>query len=131
MYIKKRSLILLSSLILLLAGCSDNMKVSAEEILQNAIESDKEVTNYVGISETNVYQKGELIEQSIMEEYAEGNKRKIVMTEQIQDQQFFALNDGETLIMYDPTNNQAHELELGEMENFPVSSPKEQFKMLM
>ncbi|MBP2079918.1 LolA family protein [Oceanobacillus polygoni] len=127
----KKCLILFSVMTLILGGCSQNMEVSAEEIIQNAIESEKDVNTYQGISEMKMFEGEELSEHIILEEYVEGKKRKVVTRDQLLDQESVALNDGETMLMYDKANNQATEMDMTELADFANISPKEQFKNII
>ncbi|MEI3603526.1 hypothetical protein SPD79_16610 [Oceanobacillus sp. SE10311] len=127
----KRYLILLSVLTLVLGGCSQNMKVSAEEIIHNAIGSDKDITNYAGVSETKIFEGEELIEHFTMEENVEGQKRKIISNDKLLGNQSEVLNDGEKMLMYDKENGIAHEMDLSELGGFTTTSPREQFTTVM
>lgn len=127
----KKCLILFSVMTLILGGCSQNMEVSAEEIIQNAIELEKDVNTYQGISEMKMFEGEELSEHIILEEYVEGKKRKVVTRDQLLDQESVALNDGETMLMYDKANNQATEMDMTELADFANISPKEQFKNII
>lgn len=124
-------LILLSVMTLILGGCSENMKVSAEEIIHQVIESEKEITDYRGTAEMKLFEGDELIEHAILEEYAEGNKRKISQTDQLLNNETITVNDGEKLFIYDKGNKEAFEMDISEMGEVPGNSPKEQFTSMI
>lgn len=127
----RRCLILLSVITLILGGCSQNMEVSAEEIIHNAIESEKEVMNYLGKAEMKMFEGEEMTEYILLEEYVADAKRKVVTIDQLLKQEIEVLNDGETMIMYDEANGQAHEMDVTEFGDLASLSPKEQFKTMM
>ncbi|MFD1386435.1 hypothetical protein ACFQ4Z_06430 [Oceanobacillus oncorhynchi subsp. oncorhynchi] len=67
----KESLIAASILFLVLGGCSQNVEVSAEEIIHNVVETEvEEIDEFYGKSEMTVYEGEDIIEESVMEEYA-------------------------------------------------------------
>lgn len=127
----KKHLILLSILTLLLGGCSQEMKVSADEIIHNAIESEKELTTYEGKAEMKLYEGEKLVDHAIIHESMDDGKRKIVTEDQINKQITEALNDGKKLLMYDKGAEEAFEIDLGELDGLENMSPKEQFKMML
>ncbi|MFC4025260.1 outer membrane lipoprotein carrier protein LolA [Oceanobacillus longus] len=124
-------LILLSVITLLLGGCSQNTEASAEEIIHNAIESEKDVNTYQGKAEMKMYEGEEMTQHTILEEYVEGEKRKIVTNDPLLEEEVEVLNDGTTMYMYDKTNNQASEMDMTELGDFASLSPKDQFKGMM
>ncbi|WP_340002833.1 hypothetical protein [Oceanobacillus sp. FSL K6-0127] len=127
----RKGLILLSLITLILGGCSQNMEVSAEEIIQNAIESEKDVNAYQGVAEMKMFEGEEMTQHIILEEYVEGEKRKVVTNDQVLKQEVEVLNDGTTMLIYDKANNQAQEMDTTEFVDFAGISPKEQFKTMM
>lgn len=127
----REGLILLSVITLMLGGCSQNLEVSAEEIIHNAIESEKDVTNYQGVSEMKLFEEDEMTEHIILEEYVADGKRKVVTTDQLLDQEIEVLNDGESMLMYDKASGEAHEMVMTELGDFAGISPKDQFKTMM
>lgn len=124
-------LILLSVILLILGGCSQKVEVSAEEIIHNAIESEKEVINYLGKADMKFFEGEELTEHILLEEYVADEKKKVVTIDQLLKQRVEVLNDGETMLMYDETNEQALEMDVTEFGDLAGLSPKEQFKTLM
>src|SRR5699024_4899634 len=102
-----------------------------EEILHNAIESEKEVTDYKGISEMKTMDGDELIEHITMEEYVEGDQRKIITTDLLLEEETVAFNDGEKMQMYNQASGEAFEMDLTELGDMAGLSPKEQFKSMM
>ncbi|WP_067729938.1 LolA family protein [Oceanobacillus damuensis] len=127
----RESLILLSVLTLVLGGCSQNLEVSAEDIIHNAIESEKNVNDYQGISEIKMFEGEKMTQHMIMEEYVAGEQRKIITNDQLLEEVAEILNDGKTMLMYDKANNQAHEMDMTGLGDFAAISPKEQFKGMM
>ena len=127
----KRYLILLSVLTLILGGCSQNMNVSAEEIIHNAIESEKDVTTYAGVSETKIFEGEELTEHFTTEENVEGQKIKIITEDKLLGDMTEVLNDGENMLMYDKAKETAHEMDLSNLGSFTAPSPKEQFANIL
>lgn len=127
----KPYVIAVSILTLILGGCSQDMNVSAEEILHNAIESEKDVTRYKGISEMKTKEGEDLTEHLILEEYVDDQQRKVITTDQILEQETVAFNDGERMLMYDEARDEAYEMDVTELGDIAGLSPKEQFKNMM
>ena len=122
---------LFSIVTLFLAGCSNNLKVSADEIMQNAIESEKEITEYYGKAEIKTYEGKELIEHTLIEEHASGKQKKVTVNEQLLEQEIVSLSDGTTSITYDVTNQLAYEMDVSEFGDLAGLNPKEQVKLLL
>ncbi|RKQ34000.1 LolA family protein [Oceanobacillus halophilus] len=127
----RKSIILVSIIILLLGGCSQGMNVSAEEIIHNAIESEKDVTTYHGVSEMKMFDGEEMTEHIILEENVADEKRKVLTKDQLLDQEVEVFNDGQKMIMYDKGKGQAHEMDTSELGDIAGSSPKDQLKTMM
>lgn len=127
----RKYLIIASVFTLLLGGCSQGMNVSAEEIIHNAIESEKEVIDYTGVSEMKLFEGEELLDHVIIEEFVAGEKRKVVTTNELLQQENVALNDGEKMLMYDEASGQAHEMDLTGLGDLAGTGPKDQFKSMM
>ncbi len=123
--------ILLSIFTLLMAGCTENMKVSAEEIMHQAIEAEKDVTDHIGISEMKMYTGEELVDHMVIEMHVSDNKNKVFVTDKILGHEVESLNDGDTILIYDKGNQEAYELTMDELDNFPSLNPKEQFIIMM
>lgn len=127
----KNLVILLSMFTLILGGCAQDMNVSAEEIIHNAIESEKKVTTYQGKADVTIYEEKELTDHILLEEYVADGKRKVITESQLNDEQVVALNDGTNMIMYDMAKQEAFEMDVTELGDYANLSPKEQFKMMM
>ncbi|WP_339285706.1 hypothetical protein [Oceanobacillus sp. FSL K6-3682] len=127
----KESLIGLIIFTIVLGGCSQDMQVSAEEIIHNAIESEKEITDFYGEAEMKMFEGEELAEQMIMKEYHSGSDRKIVMEGKLQGEEAEALNDGEMMQVYDKTNETVMEVDTSEMGDIYALSPKENFQAMI
>ncbi|GIO21473.1 hypothetical protein [Oceanobacillus sp. J11TS1] len=128
----KASFMAISIFILILGGCSQNMEVSAEEIIHNAIESEKEVSEYYGKSEMKMFDGEEMIEESIMEEFVSGNDRKIVTYGQSQgtEEEIELLNNGEKMVMYNKSNKTAQEMDTTAFADYQFT-PKEFFQRML
>lgn len=126
----KKVMLIMSMFALVLGGCSQN-NVSAEEIIHNAIESEKDLASYFGKSEMKVYEGEELMEHTVMEEYVDGIKRKIINIDQLLEQEIIVLNDGENMTMYDEATGEAHKMNTSELEGFTGAGPKDQFISMM
>ncbi|WP_156289324.1 LolA family protein [Oceanobacillus salinisoli] len=129
--VERRSVILLSVIIFMLGGCSQEMNVSAKEIIHNAIESDKDVSTYHGESEMKLYDGEEFMEHVILQEYVTNGKRKVVTKDQLLNQEIEVLNDGKKMLMYDRSKQEVHEMDVSELEEMVSLSPKDQFKTMM
>ncbi|WP_158595098.1 LolA family protein [Oceanobacillus piezotolerans] len=128
----KKVLALLSITALLLGGCSMDMNVSAEEIIHNAIESEKDIGSYYGKSEMKLFEGEELINEFSIEEFvAEDGKKKLITQDKILDQKSTALNIDNKLTVYDEATGQVFEMGTEEMAGLASMSPKEQFKNMM
>ncbi|WP_249870677.1 LolA family protein [Oceanobacillus saliphilus] len=127
----RKCVVLLSILTLLLGGCSQNRNVSAEEIIHNAIESEKDVTTYQGESVMKLYEGDEVIEHAILQEYVAGEKRKVVTEDQLRNEVVEVFNDGMKMLMYDQGSGQAHEMDMTELGALGGLSPKEQLKSML
>lgn len=127
----KKTMILLSGLTLLLGGCSQNMNVSAEEIIHQVIESEDEMNEYYGESIMKLYEGDELTMDSVTMEYVSADgKKKLITIDEAAEQEFTVLNDGGKITMYDKARNEAFEEELG-MDMLGALSPKEQIKTMI
>lgn len=127
----KKLIILLSMFTLILGGCSQDMNVSAEEIIQNVIESEKDVTTYEGKAEVKIFEEEELTDHIQLQEFVADGKRKVITKNQLSNEETVALNDGTTMIMYEKAKEEAFEMDVSELGDYANLSPKEQFKMMM
>ncbi|CEI83302.1 hypothetical protein J18TS1_41640 [Oceanobacillus oncorhynchi subsp. incaldanensis] len=129
----KASLIAASILFLVLGGCSQNVEVSAEEIIHNVVETEvEEIDEFYGKSEMTVYEGEDIIEESVMEEYASGNNRKIIMRGDIEagEEEIETLNNGEKMVMYNKSDGTAQEMDTSVFEGIQIS-PKEIFQNML
>jgi len=117
----------------LLGGCSGELTASAEEIVSNVLEADKEVDAYYGKAEMKIYTGKEVTENIIIEEFVSNDqKRKVITTDLKKDnQQTVAFNDGKKLITYEQGSDTAMSLSFSD-EEVPVSmTPKEQVTKML
>ena len=122
---------MLTLAMMVMAGCSQTIKVSAEEMVSNAITSSKEVGAYYAEASMWTYEQDNLIgEMSIKEYVKEDGVRKIVTEDKILNQKAYALNDGKQVIVYDEANKVAHNMDVSTLE-IPNSSPREQFVQML
>lgn len=124
----KASFVAASILLLILGGCSQDIEVSAEEIIHNVIESEKEVDTYYGKSEIVFYEGEELIGETMMEEFVSGTDRKIVTQEG--EEEVEVLNNGEKMVMYNKGNETAQEMDTSAITDYPLT-PKESFQQIL
>lgn len=132
MKLKARNIIMLIGLSLfILGGCSKTMNVSAEEIIHNAIESEKDVDTYYGESKMKITEGEDVIEEATMKEYVgKDGKRKITTESKLNEQTTETLNDGEKLIVYEEGKDNAYEMDLSEVDTGTMS-PKEQIQTML
>lgn len=123
----KTSLMVASILLLILGGCSQDMEVSAEEIIQNALESEKDVDEYYGKSEMTFYEGEELIEESVMEEYISDGEIKIIMHG---EEEIETINNGEKMVMYNKTDGTAQEMDTSAVSDYQFT-PKETLQNML
>jgi outer membrane lipoprotein-sorting protein len=117
----------------LLAGCSNEVAASSEEIVSNVLEAGKEIESYYGKATFRMYTEGQETENLIMEEYVGGNdKRKIITTDlNKNNQKAYAYNDGKQFITYDEESKKALSMDI-EGVGLPTSmTQKEQFTTLL
>jgi len=130
MKMKKKWLALMLT-ITMTAGCSQTIKVSAEEMVSNAITSSKEVEAYYAEASMLIYENDELQSEIIIKEYVNGDGvKKIITEDKTLNQKAYALNDGKQMIMYEETAGQAYSMDVSALE-LPSSSPKDQFVMML
>lgn len=107
------------------------MQVSAEEIIHNAIESEKEVNEYYGKSEIKLFEGEEMTEHMTMEEYVSGMEKKMVTKGLLQGEEVETVNNGESMILYDKSTGTAQKMDTGELADIYAKSPKDNYKMLL
>ncbi|RDW20290.1 hypothetical protein CWR48_06265 [Oceanobacillus arenosus] len=108
------------------------MNASAEEVIQNVIESDKDMNDYYGEMEMKMFDGEDLIDHVNTQEYvSKEGKRKILTKDQLNDNEIVALNDGEKMIMYDKGKEEAFEMNVSDIDISASMNPKEQFKMMI
>lgn len=107
------------------------MQVSAEEIIHNAIESEKEVNEYYGKSEIKLFEGEEMTEHMTMEEYVSGMEKKMVTKGLLQGEEVETVNNGESMILYDKSTGTAQKMDTGELSDIYAKSPKDNYKMLL
>lgn len=107
------------------------MQVSAEEIIHNAIESEKEVNEYYGKSEIKLFEGEEMTEHMTMEEYVSGMEKKMVTKGLLQGEEVEAVNNGESMLLYDKSTGTAQKMDTGELADIYAKSPKDNYKMLL
>ena len=122
---------MLTLAMMVMAGCSQTIKVSAEEMVSNAITSSKEVGAYYAEASMWIYDQDTLIEDMSIKEYVkEDGVRKIITEDKILNQKAYALNDGKQVIVYEEALKVAHSMDVSSLE-LPNSSPREQFVQML
>ncbi|MFD1412359.1 LolA family protein [Oceanobacillus jeddahense] len=121
----------LSIFLILLGGCSQDMQVSAEEIIHNAIESENEITDFYGKSEMKTFEGEEITGEMVSEEYVSDDDMKTVSEEQLTGSEVETIIDGEKMLVYDKTNESVMEVDTSEMGDIFTLSPKENFQSII
>lgn len=130
---KKRILLITILLTALLSGCKGDMAVSTEEIVSNVLSAKENKPSYYGEGVMRFTTNGEITENASFKEYvAEDGKRKIITTDQTNNIESYALNDGKQLISYEQGSEKALSIDLaGEGLPLLASSPKEQLMTML
>lgn len=123
----KTSMMAASILFLILGGCSQDMEVSAEEIIHNALESEKQVDAYYGKSEMTHYEGEELIEESVMEEYHSGSEIKFITHG---EEEIEIMNNEEKSVIYNKSDGTAQEVDTPTTLDYQLT-PKEMFQNML
>ena len=116
-----------------LFGCSfEGSQYSPEQVIQNALDEKKEIGAYYAESETIVREKGKEIEHFLMKEWrADDGKIRIEMANEDGSEKVVAVNDRETLTLYEMDSNQASIMNDPELLNLNMPSLKEQANQLL
>lgn len=121
--------LLIVSLFLLLTGtgCAGEMAASADDIVTNVLESDKEINAYYGEGEM-IFSSGEDVsERSYFQEYAaEDGKRKTILMDMDTKEKTISINDGKQILIYEEASGTAHTINIENMELPGMIAPREQ-----
>lgn len=112
-------------ILLVIAGCSQKMAASSEEIIGNILESNEETKGFYGKGELKTYEGDELIEQMTIEEFADEQGRRKV-TAKREGEESTTVNDGEKILTYEKGSDVAYMMDLGNEEFVSGMSQKEQ-----
>ncbi|AXI08340.1 hypothetical protein CUC15_05075 [Oceanobacillus zhaokaii] len=109
-----------------------SMSASAEEVIQNVIESDKNMDAYYGEMDMKMFEGEDLIDHVKIQEYvSKEGKRKVLTDDQLKEYETESLNDGEKVIFFDRGTEEAFEMDVSEIGMLATLNPKEQFKMMI
>lgn len=125
----KKIYLLAVSLFLLLTGtgCAGEMAASADDIVTNVLESDKEINAYYGEGEMIFYSGEDTSERSYFQEYAaEDGKRKTILMDMDTKEKTISINDGKQILIYEEAGGTAHTINIENMELPGMMTPREQ-----
>lgn len=125
--------LLMTGMVVGLFGCSfEGSQYSPEQVINNALEETVEIGAYYAESETVDSEKGEEIERSYMKEWrSDDGKIRVEGGAEEDGEEVIAVNDGETLILYEVDRGQASIIDDPEVLNLNMPSPKEQAHQLL
>ncbi|WP_453990521.1 LolA family protein [Bacillus nitroreducens] len=131
----RKTLVYLSMILLigLLAGCKGEMAMSSEEIVSKVLSAKEDKLSYYGEGIMKLTTLDEGTEDISFQEYAaKDGKRKMVTKSLESNLESYALNDGNKLISYEPSSQQAFSMDLSD-DGIPAltSSPKEQLMTML
>ncbi|QED48997.1 LolA family protein [Cytobacillus dafuensis] len=114
-----------------LAGCSGDLNVSAEEIITNVLEADKELKSYYAEGEMKFFEGDTLKEAHLMKEYVnENGKKKVMIIDKNTKNETVSVNDGKELITYDKKENKAFKIDVSSLD-LPEKTQREQLIAMM
>nr|WP_295970319.1 hypothetical protein [uncultured Bacillus sp.] len=116
----------------LLAGCSEGMTASAEEIVSQVLEGKKELEAYHGKAILKTYEGEEKSGELVIEEFVNKKGEKKVITTDLNNKNAvaYALNDGEKLISYEQGSEAAYQMDISDIEMPSSITQKEQLTKL-
>lgn len=115
----------------LLTGCSEAMRVSADEIISNVLEAEKELKSYYAEAEMSFYEDDKLKESSLLKEYrSEDRKIRIVMIDKNTKAEAISVNDGQKMIAYDEKEKKAFIMDTASID-MPDLNHREQLLALL
>ncbi|KHF41158.1 LolA family protein [Halalkalibacter okhensis] len=114
-------------LLLIGTGCSGQVTASSDEIISNVLASNKDIGSVYSEGEMLLYIDDELTEQVTFEEYVSSEgQRKIITSDAITNQQSMAVNDGETMVIYEQGSDTAHSIDVAGLDLPTSFTQKEQ-----
>lgn len=116
-----------------LFGCSfEGSQYSPEQVINNAVGETVKIGAYYAESETVIREKGKEIEQLRMKEWRTDDGKIRVETDNKDGRdKVIAVNNRETLILYEVDNNRASVIADAAVLNLNMPSPKEQANQLL
>lgn len=116
-------------LIAVLSGCTASVTMSAEEIINNAIDAQKEELDYYAEAEVLVKENGVLVNKIQFSEYQKGNNAKYIMEDKQTGDEIELLQEGRMLTYYNKKKNDAFTLELDDsLDLMNQMNPKEELE---
>ncbi len=118
----------------LLTGCTGEMSASAEEVVNQVLESGKKTEQaYYGKAVMKSYEGKVLQDDMAIEEFVKADgTRKVITTDLMnKDISAYALNDGEKLITYEKGSDTAYQIDLPEAVQSSSMTQKEQLTAML
>lgn len=121
-------------LVSILVGCVETIGLSADEIIENAIQANSKVEDFYGEVSVVVKENGEKINDLELTEFSAKDTYKLRVLDKKTGDEVVSKVDGNELVMYDPGKAKAYLIDLTlEPEHLIENNyhPKEQFKYIL
>lgn len=129
----KRLLVLLTSVIFALFGCSSSLhEYSPDQVIQNALNEKNNDEAYYAESTWTTTEQGKVTESLTMKEWhSKDGKKRVETIGKDESENGITVNDGARLITYMPGDKKAFIFESEELASLNQQSPKEQAEQML
>lgn len=112
--------------IVILSGCTNETAWTPEEVINKALEAEKEITAYQAEGYIKVYEGDKLIENSTFKEFSDPSGPKMRMeTQEGEGVTSIVVNDGKEVVVYMSDRDEAYTIEASESNDMNSATNRE------